>query len=143
MGMRSSLVYNEGCNIDIKKLEDIIILLRIDGKLDKYWELEEILENLKDNGSLGTYLSGCKIEGYWYVEFCRTLHILADCMNDLTDNLYDNYIKFDYEGGYYYDINFHRNENNKVVISFNKPIIFGRFEIDKEGDIELVSQEEN
>ena len=98
MGEYSYFRYQEGCIIDSTKLK---IITRLGG-FEPYYDLKGL-----EDENLGEFLNEWKIQGYWYTEFIRFLYDVIDCMNGLTEEIYDNYIEMEYMGIFLFRIFFY------------------------------------
>ncbi len=89
MGNYSYFQEQRGCELDVDKLR---VLDRLNSN-NTYISDEENANTGKklESDTLGEYMDGWKIQGYWYDYFVEFIYDCADCMNNLTDRN-DNFI---------------------------------------------------
>jgi hypothetical protein len=110
MGNYSYIIGQEGCELNFAKLEL--------SKFNKDYLNEEDVEKLESYG-LGEFMSGWKIQGYWYEEYIKFLYSVAELMDNLTENYSDNMIEMEEEQGYRFNIYFAKIEGKiKIKIGY-------------------------
>lgn len=115
MGNYSYFQEQRGCELDVDKLR---VLDRLNSN-NTYISDEENANTGKklESDTLGEYMDGWKIQGYWYDYFVEFIYDCADCMNNLTDRN-DNFILMEEEQGFKFYIYFFR-VNGKTVVEVN------------------------
>ena len=125
MGNYSYLSDQQGCELDLKKLQMIL------GSWDNEY-LDYVKE--KDNWEhqeLGEWLDGWKIQGYWYDEFVEFLYACAYSMKGLTEEKYDNQIEMEEEQGFKFVIHFFLEEGKPNVSVDYVPMEWNTIKFDR------------
>ena len=110
MGNYSHLMHEEGCELDVEKLKQIC----------DSWELEQlnwIEEADKEwkEQTLGSWINGWKIQGYWYPGFVEFLYACAYSMSGLTEEKSDNHLEMEEEQGFKFFIYFNIQDGKPLV----------------------------
>jgi|TARA_Y100000310_G_scaffold955_1_gene1328 hypothetical protein len=133
MGNYSYTSNTEGCDIDVAKLKKLCKERDIE---EIQWIVDQHKKSLEED-DLGDWISGWKIQGYWYKSFCKFLLACAESMNKLTDDMFENYIEMTEEQGFPFSINFHLDEDNKPSVTIRAtPMEWQEFNIRENGSLE-------
>jgi hypothetical protein len=103
MGNVSNFDYQQGCKINLAKLEEKL------KDPNSFYYMHEAMETflteskLEPSKEIGDILDGHKIQGYWYPEFCKFLYELLDIMENDSD---EQYIEMTEEQGFRFVIHF-------------------------------------
>ena len=88
MGNYSHLMHEEGCELDVEKLKQICD----SWELEQLNWIEEADKEWKEH-TLGDWIDGWKIQGYWYPQFVEFLYACAYSMEGLTEDKSDNHLQ--------------------------------------------------
>jgi hypothetical protein len=103
MGNYSFFLSQQGCNINLAKLEKKLKVPSTFSYARK--EIKEFLKRSKKEAGyeLGEVFNGWKIQGYWYPEFGKFLYELLEVMEESSD---EQYIEMEEEQGFRFIIHF-------------------------------------
>lgn len=112
MGNYSYISDEQGCELDFDKLKTEMERLGIPDYLDA-----ETFEKLKTSG-LGEMMSGWKIQGYWYDNYCKFLYacLMAMKFKEGQEGEGYNLIEMEEEQGFKFWLHFFADETGKRTL---------------------------